>query len=94
MYINDIMVFPAVYKPVYSPLTSSLTREMHLFISDSGVIISFFFKSRVGACVDHVNKYTCVCDGGYKGYDCEDEVDECLSSPCIRGENLNLRLLS
>ena len=41
MLTNDIAVFP-VQKPVYPTLISSLTQEMHLFISDSGVIIFLF----------------------------------------------------
>ena len=43
MLTNDIAAFP-VQKPVYPTLISSLARdyEMHLFISDSGVIIFLF----------------------------------------------------
>lgn len=50
-----------------------------------------FFKllllSLLGECVDQVNNYTCQCQEGYAGHDCEVEIDECQSSPCIRGEH-------
>ena len=40
----------------------------------------------IGTCVDQVNNYRCQCQGGFTGYDCDVEIDECQSSPCIRGK--------
>ena len=37
-----------------------------------------------GTCVDGFNSYTCNCDVGYRGVNCED-IDECASSPCLNG---------
>ena len=32
--------------------------------------------------------YTCHCENGYTGYDCSVEIDECQSSPCVHGKDL------
>ncbi|WAR24058.1 MLP-like protein [Mya arenaria] len=32
-------------------------------------------------------KYTCICDTGYEGLDCEKEVDGCAAEPCSLGRN-------
>ena len=31
------------------------------------------------------DSYTCVCPKGYTGYNCETDVDECASTPCLHG---------
>jgi len=36
-------------------------------------------------CFDKVYAYTCVCARGYTGYNCEIDVDDCVSSPCMNG---------
>jgi len=46
----------------------------------------FWLIYLLGDCVDQVNNYTCQCQDGYAGHDCEVEIDECQSSPCIHGE--------
>ena len=39
-----------------------------------------------GTCVDGVAEYTCLCQLGYTGHNCEQEIDECLEySPCQNG---------
>ena len=43
--------------------------------------------SLLGDCVDQINSYTCQCQEGYTGRDCEVEIDECQSSPCIHGRH-------
>ena len=43
-----------------------------------------------GECVENLNFYTCVCNGGYTGADCDIDIDECASSPCINGECANI----
>ena len=32
--------------------------------------------------------YVCSCQPGYQGQHCEEEIDECLSSPCVNGNHL------
>ncbi|XP_055996929.1 protein jagged-1-like [Ostrea edulis] len=39
-----------------------------------------------GTCVDLVNAYRCLCQPGYSGTNCEIEVNECQSSPCVHGQ--------
>lgn len=36
-----------------------------------------------GQCQDGIDSYTCICNPGYMGAICSDQVDECLSSPCL-----------
>ena len=44
-----------------------------------------------GACIDAVNGFTCSCLTGYTGVRCEQEINECIPSPCQQGaECLNL----
>ena len=38
-----------------------------------------------GTCKDGINNYTCKCERGFTGFNCEQEIDECLSFPCIKG---------
>jgi len=39
-----------------------------------------------GECVDGVAEYSCLCEPGYEGDDCEEEIDECQRfQPCQRG---------
>uniref|UniRef100_A0A8C5KFT1 Notch 2 n=1 Tax=Jaculus jaculus TaxID=51337 RepID=A0A8C5KFT1_JACJA len=38
-----------------------------------------------GACVDGINRYSCVCAPGYTGQRCNIDIDECASSPCRKG---------
>jgi len=35
--------------------------------------------------MDLVNNYTCTCRSGYTSYNCEVEIDECISDPCLNG---------
>ncbi len=35
-----------------------------------------------GFCVDEAIGYSCVCEEGYVGRDCEDEIDPCSINPC------------
>lgn len=37
-------------------------------------------------CVDHLNNYTCRCNDGFTGGNCEFEINECQSSPCVNGK--------
>ena len=37
-------------------------------------------------CVDHLNNYTCQCKDGFTGGNCEFEINECQSSPCVNGK--------
>ncbi|XP_052777286.1 uncharacterized protein LOC128214704 isoform X2 [Mya arenaria] len=36
---------------------------------------------------EQFQKYTCICDNGYEGFDCENEVDGCAAEPCALGRN-------
>ena len=39
-----------------------------------------------GNCSNELNAYVCVCDTGYTGVDCSEEIDDCLSNPCLNGQ--------
>ena len=49
------------------------------------VIVLLLWIFSPGTCVDDVNNYTCQCESGFTGFNCEIEINECLSSPCING---------
>ena len=38
-----------------------------------------------GHCSDGINKFTCICDGGYVGSTCAIDYDDCSPSPCDHG---------
>ncbi|XP_048583235.1 neurogenic locus Notch protein isoform X2 [Nematostella vectensis] len=38
-----------------------------------------------GSCVDRRDGYTCTCEAGYNGINCEIEINECDSGPCNNG---------
>ncbi len=38
--------------------------------------------SNRGTCTNGLNSYTCVCNAGYTGADCEDDIDECEGQSC------------
>lgn len=49
----------------------------------------FYSISNTGTCVDQINGYKCQCQPGYTGIDCDVDIDECQSSPCINGTCVN-----
>ncbi|XP_035671876.1 neurogenic locus notch homolog protein 1-like [Branchiostoma floridae] len=38
-----------------------------------------------GNCTDGVGSYTCSCENGWGGTDCDQYIDDCASSPCVHG---------
>ena len=48
-----------------------------------------FISSFPGACEDQVNGFICNCAGGFSGIRCEEDIDDCQSSPCVNGVYLS-----
>ncbi|XP_052708108.1 fibropellin-1-like isoform X2 [Crassostrea angulata] len=42
-----------------------------------------------GTCTDQLNSYTCQCQPGYTGTNCDIDFNECSSSPCVHGTCIN-----
>jgi hypothetical protein len=42
-----------------------------------------------GSCTNDTNGYTCACPAGYTGTNCDTEIDECASNPCVNGQCLD-----
>eukprot|EP00061_Rhincodon_typus_P004945 g23784.t1 len=38
-----------------------------------------------GTCIDGINSYTCRCQPGFTGSNCQFDIDECDSKPCQNG---------
>lgn len=38
-----------------------------------------------GTCIDGLKDYECQCRNGFEGRNCQNELDECSSSPCQNG---------
>ncbi|XP_078582473.1 uncharacterized protein LOC144865519 isoform X2 [Branchiostoma floridae x Branchiostoma japonicum] len=38
-----------------------------------------------GTCTDGVGSYTCSCENGWGGTNCDQYIDDCVASPCIHG---------
>ena len=46
-----------------------------------------------GSCIDGVAEYTCQCDAGFEGINCDIEIDECVRhSPCVNGNCVGMYL--
>lgn len=46
---------------------------------------SFLLFPETGTCNDVINGYSCICDAGFTGKQCDENIDECESSPCFYG---------
>ncbi|KRY83620.1 Neurogenic locus notch -like protein 2 [Trichinella pseudospiralis] len=40
------------------------------------------------SCVSYPESYHCRCDKGYAGFDCQEAIDQCSSSPCVLGHGM------
>ncbi|XP_078612396.1 uncharacterized protein LOC144882466 [Branchiostoma floridae x Branchiostoma japonicum] len=38
-----------------------------------------------GTCYDAIGSYTCTCQNGWEGTNCDTSIDDCASSPCVHG---------
>ncbi|XP_053386521.1 collagen alpha-4(VI) chain-like [Mercenaria mercenaria] len=43
------------------------------------------YPCKYGTCTDGIGTYTCTCQAGYEGINCETETNECDSNPCQNG---------
>lgn len=50
------------------------------------VILTKTITIFAGRCIDQVNNYTCSCDLGFEGRNCDVDIDYCKSSPCVHGK--------
>ena len=44
-----------------------------------------FVSAFPGTCKDKVNGFICSCEAGFSGVRCEEDIDDCQSSPCVNG---------
>ena len=44
-----------------------------------------FVSAFPGACKDQLNGFICSCEAGFSGIRCEEDIDDCQSSPCVNG---------
>ena len=38
-----------------------------------------------GACASSINGYTCTCNTGYGGINCQEKINFCSPNPCVNG---------
>lgn len=46
-----------------------------------------------GKCFDRVDYYYCHCEDGYTGRDCDVNINECQSYPCVNGKQFSRFLM-
>ena len=60
------------------------------FFPASSIICELLLSSililPLGNCSDFTGAYRCSCEPGYGGQNCNIDINECQSSPCIHGE--------
>ena len=71
---------------VYSPGISCYYLYCCLSYNFKLLLYIFIFFSSQGRCIDGINKYSCLCDPGYVGINCDTDYDDCSSSPCVHGQ--------
>ena len=54
-----------------------------------GDVYIYMFKMLIsafpGVCKDKLNGFFCSCEAGFSGIRCEEDIDNCQSSPCVNG---------
>ena len=80
------------HRTLYTCINEAKTQGDHKRVNNSFMFLLSSLLTVIGACIDHVNNYTCQCDDGYTGYDCNVDIDECQSSPCVRGNYVFVKL--
>lgn len=54
----------------------------------------YYESTFLGTCVDNINSFTCICPTGFSGVNCDENIDDCLTSPCANGMQFYVILLS
>ena len=39
-----------------------------------------------GVCIEDIRGHYCLCDPGFTGANCELDIDDCLTNPCVHGK--------
>ena len=68
-----------------------IINTMQYMYSGERHVKTTFFTLFAGQCTDHVNNYTCTCDLGFEGRNCDTDIDFCKSSPCVHGKALFIK---
>ena len=76
----------------FSSLSVSLGENLYFCISDIPMCTHYIYQNLSWLQIPQnlIAMYTCTCDQGYLGTNCQTDIDDCVSNPCQNGASCNV----